>query len=460
MNDIDRQNILSNINEWRAIYGERAQSDPEQYKALSDLLNDFWGFCNEYVAYTEENLETLMEASGATAVHVRYWLDSVILDEWALLSRVFEQRELAHYQPFLSETDKNSRAYLPEGAPNMVSYVGRQSLIRQHVYSNISIAHIPLEQYYKAKEKGAGNGQDHMMALAHEVGHHVWHWAVANDDVEKTIVPKMKYVTGNSPAGRKILELLRRWLEEIYADVYGAYVTADRGTDYAFSLINMLARRVGTEEELFTDDRQHPFEYLRPLILAQTLGSLEDVVNNEILMDEIMARWMKIVEKNIGVDIGAQTMLVPKNGFDNIGLPLADLLQALNQTVKSILPQIDGVSTKADFPVNDFSFNAYQPGIKDRLNMGGQQTIEDILPALSRPLFGKRRRQVRVAPVINAGTGGGPERQFMPIGIYTVEWKPKGKSKDKPKDDNGDDTMVVPGGLPLKMRMETLHNDQ
>lgn len=381
MNGIERKNFLTDIDRWRKMYEKRVAKDPVGCRALYKLLDDFWIFCNEYVDYTEENLMKLAEATNTTEVYVRHHVDNILLNEWDLLVRIMEQRELQRYWTFLRTANERSLDYLPGPAPPMVSYLGRISVIRQHVYSSVSIAGIPRDQY------PVGDG----MALPHEAGHHIWHLTSADNGFEKTFVQAVKSVTGELSASKQIGIMLVSWREEIYADVYGAYVA---GADYAFSLIDMLKRRIGNEDDLFTDDGQHAFAYLRPLIRAKVLASrgLEDE------SVQVRAQWTAFV-KEVSADIKSESMLKPKDDSGGAKLPLAELQQALDQIIdKTILPQIDAVFNRTDFPVEAFTFGAYRLRIEERLNAEGEQTLAKILAALS--------RSSGANPLFDPGTGG------------------------------------------------------
>jgi len=349
------------------MYEKRAAKDPVGCQALYKLLDDFWFFCNEYIDYTEENLMTLKQATNTTEAYVRHHANNVLLNEWDLLVRIMEQRELQRYGTFLRTANERSLGYLPDAAPPMVSYLGRASVIRQHVYSGVSIAGIPREQYPVSDD----------MAIPHEAGHHIWHLISADKGFEKTFVQAVKSVTGELSASKQISVMLLSWREEIYADVYGAYVA---GVDYAFSLIDMLERRIGNEDGLFTDDGQHAFAYLRPLIRAKVLASrgLEDEAV------QVRTRWAAFVEE-VSADVKSESMLKPKDDSGDVELPLAELQQALDQIIdKTILPQIDAVFNRTDFPVEAFTFGAYRLRIEARLNAEGGQALAKILAALSR----------------------------------------------------------------------------
>ncbi len=256
---------------------------------LAQLLKDFGAFSIEYFSYFEKDVIRQDEHKkyGKTEEYVRYQALQTIVNEWMVLSQVAEQRGLAQYRNWLQELDQKAKdIYCPPSLQiPVVAYLGKVSSIRHNPYSDVSVCSIP-RYYFKNKDEA-------LMAYAHEIGHKVF-WTLKDSGVlsgEHEELSKFVRQTCIMMADKYELTLkqfqvlnvlIDSWLEEIFADVYGAVVAC---LPHVKSLISILKGNFGEIYEVFGDDGDHPLPYLRPLLRIEVL---------ELMLEE-KADWQTIL---------------------------------------------------------------------------------------------------------------------------------------------------------------------
>ncbi len=254
---------------WVTMYDSRRQKDPETYGAVHELIKDFQAFAEDYVTglgnLLDKKLQSGMRVDDAEVFKkaFRFTLTKRLVTEWNAISAVLEQRELERYQTWLAKVDAEARAMSPFVPAGIVAYMGPSTTLRHMPYSNISIASVPRETYLDMNET--------RMALGHEVGHHVWRVTFFDnlDDARFGQVRLGDYVRRLVPQDRpELAQLLSPWLEEMYADVFGAY---QLGQSFVESMTSSLKERVRSRADLLVNDGEHPIPYLRPFLRIRTL---------------------------------------------------------------------------------------------------------------------------------------------------------------------------------------------
>lgn len=99
------------------------------------------------------------------------------------------------------------------------------------------------------------------LAIPHEVGHYVYN---NGRYAERRILDYLRKLVENRPIW------LKRWLEEIFCDVYGALVA---GPVIALDFQDLLLR--ADQERFLEDDGDHPIEAIRPYIYTEALRLLK-----------------------------------------------------------------------------------------------------------------------------------------------------------------------------------------
>lgn len=290
------QMLDSDLARWVDMYKNRSERDPEGFGAISTLLTEFQKFANDYVDHLSIVLEGKLQSSpppkdpetlkGA----FRYELTQRLVDEWIAISAVVEQRELERYHNWLTKLDVMAPNFVPDST-GMVAYLGPSTTLRHMPYSRISIGSIPRETYPDLDES--------KIALAHEIGHHIWRITFFDtlDDVRFNQIRLSDFVRKNaSPDNPALGELLAPWLEEMFADVFGAVTF---GAHFAASMIQDLKERTRGREDLLHNDGVHPLPYLRPIlrIRALQLAGKADPKTDDLLTD-----WRTHVDKYLGPD--------------------------------------------------------------------------------------------------------------------------------------------------------------
>lgn len=154
----------------------------------------------------------------------------------------------------LEKADVLTRAALEQAAvfglsnTQAITYLQKSASIRVIPYANVALIGVPYTAVSVPRD---------FLAIPHEVGHFVF-WK--------------GNINGKKIAGRIFKEALKqdgwvnRWLEEMFADVYGTFVA---GPALARSFQDLQMQQ--SQEHYETDDRDHPVPILRPYIYSKGL---------------------------------------------------------------------------------------------------------------------------------------------------------------------------------------------
>lgn len=309
---LQKRVLEQDIGRWVAMYDAR-RAKYASFQPLHTLLKNFQAFSEVYFKYFEHILDE-KNSPAPIRGYIRQQALERVLDEWMTISQVVEQRELSRYQSWLHDAQKMAATFLPADAPAVVTYLGRVNTLRHLPYSRISVASIPRGVYANEKEA--------TLALAHEVGHHVWRLTLYDQFVTKNAAVKVnefvpRLVGDYASEAYRLDVVIMAWLEELFADVYGAFVA---GADFAISLIENYVRRVNSVEDLFVNDGEHPFPYLRPLVRVKVLEHL-----GEPSTAEIRQRWLDFCAgKGVDLDMREIDYFIPSQAQED-SLLLGDL---------------------------------------------------------------------------------------------------------------------------------------
>lgn len=164
-----------------------------------------------------------------------------------------------------------------------------------------------------------GTARDYL-AIAHEVGHHVyWHGKTNNVPLRASLHSKLPA----EPTYRIA------WLEEIFADVYGAVVA---GPILALDFQEMLYDDMALE----VDDGKHPMGLLRPFIYTETFRLMTTGAAKNDVPEKLKAQWNDLMKKR-----GKPDLFVRKVG--DSPEPYQDVKHTLTTTIESILNEIEPV---------------------------------------------------------------------------------------------------------------------
>ena len=152
----------------------------------------------------------------------------------------------------------------------VITYFHKSPSIRVVPYAPVAFIAIPYSSLNRDRD---------LLAIPHEVGHHIYrHGQELHHTLEQRI-PKQ-------PTWR------RRWLEEIFADVYGAMIA---GPVLALSFQDLLLGKAVAE--FVTEDGDHPVSFLRPFIYHETLRQMAQHGHDFAeLVADLEAMWQEALE--------------------------------------------------------------------------------------------------------------------------------------------------------------------
>lgn len=197
------------------------------------------------------------------------------------------------------------------GKTAVITYFHKSPAIRVVPYAPVAFVAIPYSSL---------NSDRDLLAIPHEVGHHIYRHGPELRHVLEQRIPKQ-------PAWR------RRWLEEIFADVYGAMVA---GPALALSFQDLLLGKAVAE--FVTDDGDHPVSFLRPFIYHEVLRQMtEDGHDFAALTAVLEAMWQEALEIR-----GLPESFVPLEG--ETAVSVAEARTYLTYAIAQIMKQMpDGV---------------------------------------------------------------------------------------------------------------------
>ena len=199
---------------------------------------------------------------------------------------------------------------------------------------------------------------DHMrlLAIAHEVGHHVYRQLTVNYAAH--LDEQIEALASPAPEATKSWPLwLLAWQEEIFADIYAAIVA---GPAAAVGLQQLIL--TGRRSSLVEDDGDHPLDALRPHIMHTTLRVMAEQGNPElgaalsISADVLDAAWQEHLAQR-----SAPAEFVPAGG--DAPVALAEAGAALDGLVREML---NGLSAPL---VADADHTPWSSGDEDAANV-------------------------------------------------------------------------------------------
>lgn len=212
-----------------------------------DQFNFFWdGFKNKQ----------LLPSMLLPRRHVlRATLDQVAFD-MAIIQRISSQRARPELQSTQELADKLAQRALNVAIDggllpkcSVLTYFNKSANIRIIPYAPIALIGVPFSATKVNRD---------LLAIPHEVGHFVYHHAPGLAAQLHDCIPLYP-------------DWINHWLEEIFADVYAAFVA---GPVCGLSLQGLLLDN--SQEKFVADDGEHPPDAVRPSGVAHALRHLGD----------------------------------------------------------------------------------------------------------------------------------------------------------------------------------------
>ncbi len=199
---------------------------------------------------------------------LRATLDQVAFD-MSLIQKIHVQRSQKAFTPALETADKLAQLALNVAINggllppcSVLTYFNKSANIRIIPYAPMALVGIPFS--------GTKVNKD-LLAIPHEVGHFVYHHAPGLAAKLHALIPLYP-------------DWINHWIEEIFADVYAAYVA---GPVCGLSLQEILLDN--SQEKFVVDDGEHPPNPVRPYSFNQALRHLGDTK----VADELDELWQE-----------------------------------------------------------------------------------------------------------------------------------------------------------------------
>jgi hypothetical protein len=249
--------------------GASLHSDHPQ---LQSLIESMQTFTRDYLAY--------IDLIGAEDRHNRMSTAmSRIQEEWANISRAYEQRQVEFYKTKLETAEIQAQTYYKRFQGDRytqvpVVYFEKLFAISRFLFTPHALISFPVQFH------DPNINQWH--ALAHELGHHIYWNSLEFDEYEpvhkrlrnallQTLAPtRDRYEQFLIES--KLFEVWSFWLEETFADIAGTLMA---GVSYAQSAqqtaLQFLPGRTLETPMGKGDFAEHPSPLIRPLIALETL---------------------------------------------------------------------------------------------------------------------------------------------------------------------------------------------
>jgi hypothetical protein len=282
-----------------------------------------------------------------------HYVFSTILDQVAsdleVIQRAAQQRQVPALQPKLAEADKLAYFALKPALGTLidenvtvVTYFQKSSSIRVIPYAAVALIGIPFTcQSFKWD----------YLAIPHEVGHYVF-WKGKPD--KRTVSHLHDALLGK----KAIRAFYGKWVEEIFADVYGSLVA---GAAIALSFQDLELESSG--EDFIRHDGKHPAPVLRPFIYNKVLAAKGGVSKSWaiLLANYWAARRSERDNKNVFTDSGAKHPMAEalQLGID-IPRPGRDQMP-VDEIISVILTHLQGVKDYGETN-RDPDTHEYWPG--------------------------------------------------------------------------------------------------
>ena len=270
----DRWDALENqLKEMINRYG--SPSGPSSYTSLHALTESLLAFGQDQFNYFCDGFKggQLLPSMYLPHEHVlRATLDQIAFD-MNMIQRAEGQRKQPELQTTLVKADKLAQLALNVAIDcgllpkcTVLTYFNKSANIRLIPYAPLASIGFPFT---------ATQTSGDFLAIPHEVGHYVYHHAPGLAAQLHSLIPLYP-------------DWINHWLEEIFADVFGALVA---GPVIGLSFQNILLDN--TQEKFVTDDGEHPPDAIRPYGYTETLRQLGHLQAAPALE----TRWEKMLEQ-------------------------------------------------------------------------------------------------------------------------------------------------------------------
>ncbi len=284
-----RWNALdSQMQEMMSAYGNLPQ--PSIKNSLHALTGSLHAFGQDQFTFFHDGFDSgqLLPAMYLPQEHVlRATLDQVAFDI-NIIQRIACQRQETTLQGTLDKADKLAQLALNVALDNgllprctVLTYFNKSVNIRLIPYAPVALIGIPFS---------AAEADSDLLAIPHEVGHYVYHHALGLAAQLHARIPLYP-------------DWINHWIEEIFADVFGALVA---GPVIGLSFQDILLDNA--QKKFVADDGEHPPDAIRPFGYSKLLNQLGDTQAAAALD----ARWVeKLAQRHYPTDFMPHNSTTP-----------------------------------------------------------------------------------------------------------------------------------------------------
>ena len=274
--------------------------DTDLRKAIQQLLN--WQ-PRRYRKYPPINL--IREALRRASIDIE-------IAQRALVQRIGVQgigRKLSKQANMLMVMDKIAfKALAPfrdrlgkDRAINPITYFSENTHIRRVPHTNniillgVSYAHIAAALDTEVVAQQGQLPAFELMAIPHEVGHFIYHHGTLKKEPDEKFVDYITEELKEKAVANPAIERYLDWTEEVFADVYGCYVSG------VLTAIGLQALILTTSDHFMEhDDGEHPVPIMRPFIISMILRKLAKAklrTDGQIsASDELDKNWASLLQ--------------------------------------------------------------------------------------------------------------------------------------------------------------------
>ena len=358
------------------------------------MFTEIWGDTINFFRDGFQNPSPYLTSSKKfTAEYaVRQTLDQITFD-LAILQRARNQRCYALTVPAersaLIRADILAyRALIPAIKAGLikntavVTYFQKAPSVRIIPYAKAALVGLPFSCLDYEK-----NARD-FLSIAHEIGHHVFWHGIRLDRPIRSVV--------QTALPKDIPDWTKNWLEEIFADVYGAQVA---GPLIAYDFQELMLDNPGFDK----DDGEHPIPAMRPYIYIDTLSKITQSNGDKLFPSAptvLQNNWESWRQER------AELNLVQPDGegepimIDSVRTQVAKVIDTVRTVANFPTPTGNYGSWGADITViNDTLYTTfYNDFLKDSDN------LQDYVPEIT-----KKNDQLTIDPVSFSETIGDKE---------------------------------------------------
>lgn len=253
--------------------GSRGATAANMLQFLHDFAQELYEFFNTGFSKTAPRLE---ESKNITPDYVFGLLSDQVSYDLDAILRAYTQRNIVEA---LKDTknpisDKGEHLKIADALAfeilepakvvglvpsesTVLTYFQKDLRIRLMPYAPVAFVGLPFSAFKVPQD---------YVALAHEIGHYVYHRGVQSPDRQHPVSVFISYYS------KAPLPWYFHWLEELFADVFGCIIA---GPAIAASFQDLSLQY--TRDESVLDDQRHPAPVLRPYIYIDALNALAEV---------------------------------------------------------------------------------------------------------------------------------------------------------------------------------------